>query len=482
MSVLERAPGGPEIEVTAKATRRRFTVEYKRKIVREADACKTPGAVGALLRREGLYSSHLTTWRAARERGDLAGAPKKRGPARRVVDPRDKRISELERERTRWQKRAEPWSNCKNKWRRCWERRWLPRPRDGDGHPDRTAAGDRPHVRGARPAARHVLPPAPARTGRAAAAAFAAGARGGRARRGPRAVAHATLRGSRAGGDLRHPARRGHVSLFRTDDVSPPGRARRGAGAARSAPASRLCRPGAAGPPAQRALELGHHQAARAGEVDLLLPVRDARRLQPLRGRLDGGPSRERDAGRAVHPRDVRPARHWARAAHDSRRPRPGHDLEVRGVPAGRSRRDQDAFAAPRVQRQPVLGGAVQDAEVPAGVPGTVRLDPRRSGPRARLLPLVQHRTSPQRPRAAHTPRRALRLGRAARGRTRRRARDGVRHPSRAVSRGLPDTRGGADRGLDQSPHASRARGGGAHSLNSATDCLIPIDRLRTVV
>jgi transposase len=82
-------------------------VEYKRKIVREADGCKTPGAVGALLRREGLYSSHLTTWRAARERGELAGAPKKRGPAQRVADPRDKRITDLERESTRWRKRAE---------------------------------------------------------------------------------------------------------------------------------------------------------------------------------------------------------------------------------------------------------------------------------------------------------------------------------------------------------------------------------------
>src|SRR5437899_4607000 len=82
MSALEQALGGAAIEVVAKATRRRFTVEYKRKIVREADGCKTPGAVGALLRREGLYSSHLTTWRAARERGELAGAPKKRGPDR----------------------------------------------------------------------------------------------------------------------------------------------------------------------------------------------------------------------------------------------------------------------------------------------------------------------------------------------------------------------------------------------------------------
>ena len=77
--------------------------------------------------------------------------------------------------------------------------------------------------------------------------------------------------------------------------------------------------------------------------------------------------------------------------------------------------------------------------------PGAVRLDPRRAGPRARLLPLVQHRTSPQRPGAAHAPRRTLRLGRAARGRARRRARDGLRHPSRAVSRRPPDARGGAD-------------------------------------
>ncbi len=67
MRTVERALDGSAIEVVAKATRRRFTLEYKWKIVREADGCKTPGAVGALLRREGLYSSHLATWRAARE-------------------------------------------------------------------------------------------------------------------------------------------------------------------------------------------------------------------------------------------------------------------------------------------------------------------------------------------------------------------------------------------------------------------------------
>jgi transposase-like protein len=107
MSRVERILVAPEVEVTAKATRRRFTVEYKRKIVREADGCKTPGGVGALLRREGLYSSHLTTWRAARDRGELAGAPKKRGPAPQTPDPRDKKIAELERETVRWRKRAE---------------------------------------------------------------------------------------------------------------------------------------------------------------------------------------------------------------------------------------------------------------------------------------------------------------------------------------------------------------------------------------
>ena len=107
MNVAERNGSERETEVVAKATRRRFTLEYKRRIVREADGCKTPGAVGALLRREGLYSSHLAVWRAARERGELAGAAKKRGPAPRAVDARDKTISAQAREIVRWKHRAE---------------------------------------------------------------------------------------------------------------------------------------------------------------------------------------------------------------------------------------------------------------------------------------------------------------------------------------------------------------------------------------
>ena len=107
MNAVERTLGGPAIEVVAKAKRRRFTFEYKRTIVREADACKTPGAIGALLRREGLYSSHLTVWRGARERGELTGTPKKRGPVARVTDARDKVIAEQTRELARWKHRAE---------------------------------------------------------------------------------------------------------------------------------------------------------------------------------------------------------------------------------------------------------------------------------------------------------------------------------------------------------------------------------------
>lgn len=100
---------GKETEVTEKATRRRFTVEYKRRIVKEADACKLPGQIGELLRREGLYSSHLTTWRAARDRGELGPdvAEKKRGPKPSGPDARDRRISELERQLARETKRAE---------------------------------------------------------------------------------------------------------------------------------------------------------------------------------------------------------------------------------------------------------------------------------------------------------------------------------------------------------------------------------------
>jgi transposase len=106
--VTALAIGRPETEVSEKAKRRRFTAKYKARILREADACMQRGELGALLRREGLYSSHLSKWRNQAERGKLEGlAPKQRGPAAKVVDPRDRRIAELERETVKLTRRVE---------------------------------------------------------------------------------------------------------------------------------------------------------------------------------------------------------------------------------------------------------------------------------------------------------------------------------------------------------------------------------------
>ena len=77
-----------EVEVVAKAERRRFTAEYKLRVLHEADRCKQPGEIGALLRREGLYWSNLITWRKQRQSGELAGLRgKRRGPKRREKIP-----------------------------------------------------------------------------------------------------------------------------------------------------------------------------------------------------------------------------------------------------------------------------------------------------------------------------------------------------------------------------------------------------------
>ena len=102
---MENAKPVPDTEVVAKPRRRQFTAEYKRRIVREADACTQEGEIGALLRREGLYSSHLSTWRREiKQQEEAALAPKKRGPK---VDPRDQKLAELTRENQKLQARAE---------------------------------------------------------------------------------------------------------------------------------------------------------------------------------------------------------------------------------------------------------------------------------------------------------------------------------------------------------------------------------------
>ena len=77
------------------ATRRKFTARYKAEILAKADACSRPGEIGELLRREGLYTSHLTYWRKQRREGALKELGKTRG--RKPADKRDAEIAQLKR-------------------------------------------------------------------------------------------------------------------------------------------------------------------------------------------------------------------------------------------------------------------------------------------------------------------------------------------------------------------------------------------------
>src|SRR5881397_3754201 len=105
-AAIERAgsPVVPDSEVPARHARRRFTTAYKLEILRRADACARHGELGALLRKEGLYSSHLITWRQQRERGLT---PRKRGRKPVPVDPQLKRLEQENRRLTTRLQKAE---------------------------------------------------------------------------------------------------------------------------------------------------------------------------------------------------------------------------------------------------------------------------------------------------------------------------------------------------------------------------------------
>jgi len=98
-STLERdeLPVPPDSEVPARHARRRFTTAYKLAILRRADACTRHGELGALLRKEGLYSSHVVTWRRQREDGLT---PKTRGRKKTALDPRVKKLEQENRRLT----------------------------------------------------------------------------------------------------------------------------------------------------------------------------------------------------------------------------------------------------------------------------------------------------------------------------------------------------------------------------------------------
>jgi len=102
--LLSVAPPNPEVQ--DKAVRRRFTAEYKLRILTLADTCTESGSLGALLRREGLYASNLNTWRHQRERGVLSAlSPRKRGRKESVRNPLIAENEKLRRENARITKR-----------------------------------------------------------------------------------------------------------------------------------------------------------------------------------------------------------------------------------------------------------------------------------------------------------------------------------------------------------------------------------------
>lgn len=106
-SLFSRLPAGSipstDPEVVPKATRRQFSAAEKLRILQEADTCTQPGQIGALLRREGLYSSQLANWRRLRARGQLqALTPQQRGP-KAVADPLAEELAALRRENARLQ-------------------------------------------------------------------------------------------------------------------------------------------------------------------------------------------------------------------------------------------------------------------------------------------------------------------------------------------------------------------------------------------
>src|SRR5713101_4989495 len=87
--------GEPDPELVERPRRRRFSAEYKLRVLREAEACSRPGEVGALLRREGLYTSHLSAWRKQRNAGALEALGRPRG--RKPADRRELELGELRR-------------------------------------------------------------------------------------------------------------------------------------------------------------------------------------------------------------------------------------------------------------------------------------------------------------------------------------------------------------------------------------------------
>ena len=167
----------PDPEVVAKPKRRKFTAQYRLRILEEAESCTQPGEVGRLLRREGLYSSHLTEWRRARREGSLQGlTPSKRGRKPAERNPLSAKVHELEAKVARLEKGCTPpirsWTS-REKLPGCWDSA-SNTGRTADGRPAARIAGRRgAGVPSAGGATGFLLPSSEARSRASAAPSYA---------------------------------------------------------------------------------------------------------------------------------------------------------------------------------------------------------------------------------------------------------------------------------------------------------------------
>ena len=126
--------GRPESEATEKPVRRRFTAEYKMRILEEADGCTETGQLGELLRREGLYSSHLSNWRRLRELGSLASLkPKRRGRKPNPNNEATQELKRLQRENERLAERLRQAETIIDVQKKVCEMLGITTPQDDDG-------------------------------------------------------------------------------------------------------------------------------------------------------------------------------------------------------------------------------------------------------------------------------------------------------------------------------------------------------------
>ena len=367
----------PDPELVEKAKRRTFTAEYKLRILKQAEACTRPGEIGALLRREGLYTSHLTAWRKQRDAGALAGLDRTRG--RKPADPRDaenaalrRRAERAEAELEKARKVIEIQGNVSALLEQMLDTEGAERAQAHRAMITETVEqlapiiGTRPACRavGAAPATiyRRRRPPDPTTPSPRPAPA--------RALSDPNA-GRCSMCCAASGSSIARPSRCGRRCWMRAatwrrrarcTGSSPRPRPR--PRPPQSAHALAVCEVRTGRRAAQRARG---REAERASEVDLLLPVRDARRVQPLHHRLDRPAPRGRHVAKAlIEQQQITPGPLTVHADRGGSL-RPSRSRSYSPIWASRARiagRTQLAITRFRV--------AVRDAQVPARVPRAV--------------------------------------------------------------------------------------------------------------